>query len=663
MELGMREWMLLIGALLILLVLADGVRRVIQDRRSNMRMKVASKDPIDDYLSELPNGGARVVSDSKDTAADSLSLDNKRKKALASTIEDDLAADFVFNPPVEDNAAVESVSSIAAPINPSQPSTVSSDPTPSKEQSPDLVPELLSSAEQTLQQVVDSDDMTDKIDDVSADLGTSSDAIFDQMLAQVEQDVRDNLSVPEVSEVHAEPIKTEPIKPELDDTVDDLPSLKDIDLELSNDVDEDAADSRVIADESDVTVGNDIEITDVIVESDQNNASNNSEPQTVIAQGDLNDDERATDSILAKIEESDQQQSELDVGQSQVTAETLYENLSLSSQPGKQEAAATSQQKKYRSNPFKVPEQQSFDLGDGSVPMLIDSVAKDEDEVVDLAEQTGFVPRKTPKKSVRKVTESVEVPPAIEAERSTDRSKPAIAKEETTAGEETTLSPAVEAGRETVIADEVEDAAPANDPKVTSEATVISNTKTANKTLLDRLADIPVFGKPSAVVQPPSDDSNDSDGFEEPSVADYQHVQIINVRAKATAGFDADKLHGFFKACDIQLNRHKVYQRNEQANGKGAIEFNVANQVQSGIFMAEEEGKLVIPGVSFYLGLPGPADPLAALEAMIQTAEYVANNFDGVMKDKDGSDINKQVLDYFRQDIKEFSRKHLAESS
>jgi FtsZ-interacting cell division protein ZipA len=48
---------------------------------------------------------------------------------------------------------------------------------------------------------------------------------------------------------------------------------------------------------------------------------------------------------------------------------------------------------------------------------------------------------------------------------------------------------------------------------------------------------------------------------------------------------------------------------------------------------------------------------------MIQTAEYLAKNFDGVMKDKDGSDINKQVLDYLRQDVKEYSRKHLAESS
>jgi len=70
MDLTIRDWMIVIGAGLILLVLADAVRRVYQDRRSEVRMnaKISRRDEADDddddafnLLHELPNGGARIV--------------------------------------------------------------------------------------------------------------------------------------------------------------------------------------------------------------------------------------------------------------------------------------------------------------------------------------------------------------------------------------------------------------------------------------------------------------------------------------------------------------------------------------------------------------------------------------------------------------------------
>lgn len=71
MDLAIRDWMIVIGAGLILLVLADAVRRVYQDRRSEVRMnaKISRRDEATDdddddafnLLHELPNGGARIV--------------------------------------------------------------------------------------------------------------------------------------------------------------------------------------------------------------------------------------------------------------------------------------------------------------------------------------------------------------------------------------------------------------------------------------------------------------------------------------------------------------------------------------------------------------------------------------------------------------------------
>ena len=67
LELGMREWMLLAGVALVVVILLDAIRRAIKQRAENERLmrakKSARQEPHADFdwLKELPNGGARVV--------------------------------------------------------------------------------------------------------------------------------------------------------------------------------------------------------------------------------------------------------------------------------------------------------------------------------------------------------------------------------------------------------------------------------------------------------------------------------------------------------------------------------------------------------------------------------------------------------------------------
>ena len=69
MDLGIRDWMLVIGAALIAIVLLDAVRRIYGQRRNEIRLnaKITRTDePLSDaeefnLLKELPNGGARIV--------------------------------------------------------------------------------------------------------------------------------------------------------------------------------------------------------------------------------------------------------------------------------------------------------------------------------------------------------------------------------------------------------------------------------------------------------------------------------------------------------------------------------------------------------------------------------------------------------------------------
>ncbi|MCP4465588.1 MAG: cell division protein ZipA [Halieaceae bacterium] len=67
MELSVRDWMIIVGVILILAVLLDGYRRMRNERRGNIRMALnkqfvnASGADAEGFSSELPNGGARSV--------------------------------------------------------------------------------------------------------------------------------------------------------------------------------------------------------------------------------------------------------------------------------------------------------------------------------------------------------------------------------------------------------------------------------------------------------------------------------------------------------------------------------------------------------------------------------------------------------------------------
>ena len=67
MELTIRDWMIIVGAGLVLAVLVDAIRRIYRDRQTEIRLnaKVGKGEQWADdefnLLSELPNGGARIV--------------------------------------------------------------------------------------------------------------------------------------------------------------------------------------------------------------------------------------------------------------------------------------------------------------------------------------------------------------------------------------------------------------------------------------------------------------------------------------------------------------------------------------------------------------------------------------------------------------------------
>jgi len=97
MDLTVRDWMVIVGVVLILAVLLDAYRRVRTERRAKIRMSMNSKaaaasSAADEsllWLKELPNGGARVVGRREIERATAQSRENaENHSAVDSSVDD-----------------------------------------------------------------------------------------------------------------------------------------------------------------------------------------------------------------------------------------------------------------------------------------------------------------------------------------------------------------------------------------------------------------------------------------------------------------------------------------------------------------------------------------------------------------------------------------------
>lgn len=139
-----------------------------------------------------------------------------------------------------------------------------------------------------------------------------------------------------------------------------------------------------------------------------------------------------------------------------------------------------------------------------------------------------------------------------------------------------------------------------------------------------------------------------------------KEIIIVNVRASNDPGFNGADLLQILLACDMRFGKHKIFHRHEHKNGTGAIQFSMANAVEPGVFDLNNIEGFHTSGVTFFLSLPGPEDPIKAFDYMIETAHCLASNLGGELRDADKCSMTTQTLEHHRQRVQEFERLQLA---
>lgn len=138
-----------------------------------------------------------------------------------------------------------------------------------------------------------------------------------------------------------------------------------------------------------------------------------------------------------------------------------------------------------------------------------------------------------------------------------------------------------------------------------------------------------------------------------------EEIIVLHVVAPESGALAGGPLLQILLACDVRFGRMNIFHRYEEAGGEGAEQFSVVNMVAPGTFDLDAMENFSTPGISFFMSLPGPKDPIKAFDCMVETAQVVVKNLRGELHDEAHSVCTTQTIEHLRQRIRDFERRQL----
>ncbi|AOE49787.1 cell division protein ZipA [Kangiella sediminilitoris] len=194
-------------------------------------------------------------------------------------------------------------------------------------------------------------------------------------------------------------------------------------------------------------------------------------------------------------------------------------------------------------------------------------------------------------------------------------------------------------------------------------------------------SDIPVlddalfeFTKESLRKEPPSEKASKT----EPSVEQPQQTSLFDepedeptvevepelifslfVVAEQDKPFQGPELVQTLVEQGMRHGEMDIFHRHAQANGRGAVQFSLANAFEPGVFDLKKVDDLETRGLALFMALPGPKKPMQAYELMVKTARGIVQELGGFVLDASKSNFSKQIESHHKEQIIEFERKQL----
>ncbi|MCP4271857.1 MAG: cell division protein ZipA [Gammaproteobacteria bacterium] len=145
-----------------------------------------------------------------------------------------------------------------------------------------------------------------------------------------------------------------------------------------------------------------------------------------------------------------------------------------------------------------------------------------------------------------------------------------------------------------------------------------------------------------------------------PEQQDPELIITLSVLSRSEDGFVGDKLLHCMLSRGLRFGEMNIFHRHKNTSGNGVVQFSLANALKPGIFDLDDMDSFKTRGVTLFMMLPGPKEPLKSFKLMLETAKHLASELDGQVVDSSRSVLTKQTIQHFNEQIQDFQRRKLS---
>lgn len=140
-------------------------------------------------------------------------------------------------------------------------------------------------------------------------------------------------------------------------------------------------------------------------------------------------------------------------------------------------------------------------------------------------------------------------------------------------------------------------------------------------------------------------------------VVEAQDYVIVYVKPLHVP-FDGERLLKAALNYGLRFGEMSMFHRHEHPNGQGEVLFSMARADEVGAFDLESMTGEFVPAITLFMGLPSQ-QPALAYDMMIDTARRIAAELNGEVLDQNQNPLNRQLVDHYREDVLEYTRRQL----
>ena len=134
-------------------------------------------------------------------------------------------------------------------------------------------------------------------------------------------------------------------------------------------------------------------------------------------------------------------------------------------------------------------------------------------------------------------------------------------------------------------------------------------------------------------------------------------IVTLFVAARANETFNGASLVVAAEKAGLTFGDMGIFHRLLPGKAQAGPVFSMANMIKPGSFDMRHVDELRTPGVSFFMTLPGPVPALDAWDAMLPTAQRMAELLDASVLDEERNALGRQRVAHIRDELRAYDRK------